>query len=274
MTCYEPTQTATPSASAYMRGARLVLASLLLFALVACAGAPVRNPLAHWRPSPNHDTRRAQMIVLHQTEMDSAAAALLTLQTRNLHGRVSAHYLVGSDGRVYQLVDESSRAWHAGAGRWAGLDDLNSSSIGIELDNDGASAFSDVQITALLRLLEDVTTRLRIPRQAIVAHGDIAPARRRDPGVRFPWAQLAQAGFGLWPRAQPAPVPAGFDPWLALRLIGYDLADPTAAVRAFHRHYRGSEGEVWQPGDAEILHDLQLQVMAMPAVGANRASTR
>ena len=246
--------------------ARLAVVLMWLLALAGCASAPPRNPLAEWRPSPNHDARRAQLIVLHQTEMKSAGAALLTLRTRNVHGRVSAHYLVGSDGRLYQLVAEQARAWHAGASRWAGLQDLNSASIGIELDNDGEAAFTERQIAALLRLLDDVCTRLQIPRHAVVAHGDIAPTRKRDPGVLFPWQRLAAAGFGLWPRSPLPAAPAGFDPWPALRLIGYDLRDPAAAVRAFHRHYRGTEGEAWEPDDAGILHDLQLQLMAMPPV--------
>lgn len=237
---------------------------LLLLALGGCTGAPVRNPLAQWRPSPNHNARGAQLIVLHQTEMHSATAALLALQTRNLHGRVSAHYLIGSDGALYQLVAEDARAWHAGASRWAGLEDLNSASIGIELDNDGESEFTGVQVATLLRLLEDITTRLQIPRHLVVAHGDIAPARKRDPGVLFPWQWLARAGFGLWPRTPLAAPPPGFDPWIALRLIGYDLRDPAAAVRAFHRHYRGNEADAWQDGDAAILHDLQDQVMGRP----------
>jgi len=146
------------------------------------------------------------------------------------------------------------------------LQDLNSASIGIELDNDGESPFTQPQVATLLRLLDDVTTRLQIPRHAVVAHGDIAPMRKRDPGLLFPWQRLAEAGFGLWPRASPAPAPPRSDPWPALRLIGYDLGDPAAAVRAFHRHFRGSESETWQPGDMEILHDLQLQLMAMPAM--------
>lgn len=237
---------------------------LLGACLAACASAPPRNPLAQWHGSPNHNARSAQLIVLHQTEMHSAQAALLTLRARNAQGRVSAHYLIGNDGRLYQLVSEQARAWHAGASRWAGIEDLNSASIGIELDNDGQSAFSEPQLQTLLRLLADITARLDIPRQLIVAHGDIAPARKRDPGVLFPWQRLAEAGFGLWPRAALVPPPAGFDPWAALRLIGYDLRDPAAAVRAFHRHYRAGEGEAWAPGDAEILYDLQQQLLELP----------
>jgi len=239
------------------RGAALLLAA----GLAACTSAPVRNPMAQWHDSPNHDERRAQIIVLHQTEMGSAEAALLVLRTRNAHGRVSAHYLIGSDGRLHQLVSEQARAWHAGASRWGGMADINSVSIGIELDNDGNSPFSAAQIDTLLRLLADVTTRLAIPAHLVIGHGDVAPTRRRDPGVLFPWQRLAASGFGLWPRDVLEPAPPGFDPWAALRLIGYDLRDPAAAVRAFHRHFRAHEGADWAPGDADILFDLQRQLM-------------
>jgi N-acetylmuramoyl-L-alanine amidase len=122
-----------------------------------------------------------------------------------------------------------------------------------------------VQVATLLRLLEDITTRLRIPPHLVVAHGDIAPARKRDPGVLFPWQRLARAGFGLWPRTPHTAPPPGFDPWVALRLIGYDLRDPAAAVRAFHRHYRGNEAETGHEGDAAIRHDLQEQLISRPA---------
>lgn len=252
---------------------RVAAALLLASMLAACAGAPVRNPIAQWAGSPNHNARGAQLIVLHQTEMHSAQAALLTLRTRNAQGRVSAHYLIGADGALYQLVAEDARAWHAGAARWAGIADINSASIGIELDNDGESAFSEPQLQALLRLLGDITARLDIPRHLVVAHGDIAPTRKRDPGVLFPWQRLAEAGFGLWPRATRAAPPAGFDPWVALRVIGYDLRDPAAAIRAFHRHYRGREGDAWEPGDDELLHDLQQQLLDMPAPAPPAADT-
>ncbi len=236
--------------------------------ITACASAPqvAPNPAPEWHPSPNYDARSAQMIIIHQTEMESAEAALLTLQTRNSGGRVSAHYLIGKDGRLYQLVAESQRAWHAGASRWGSATDLNSGSIGIELDNDGVAPFSTAQIDTLLWLLGNITGRLDIPRHLIIGHGDIAPSRKRDPSALFPWQRLAEAGYGLWPRTPLAPVPAGFDPWVALRLVGYDLRDPAAAVRAFHRHYRGNEDEQWLPGDAEILHDLQVQLMEMPSL--------
>ena len=233
--------------------------ALLCLLLCACAQAPVRNPIAQWEPSPNHDARRATIIVLHATEQDSVAQSLHTLRTRNSGGRVSSHYLVGADGALFQLVEDSRRAWHAGGGSWGTIDDLNSASIGIELDNDGASPFPPAQIDALLRLLDDLCGRLRIPRHAVIAHADMAPTRKRDPGPQFPWRRLAEAGYGLWPDAADGDPPPGFDPWLAMQAIGWPLADREAAVRAYRRHYRGDESAQLDDEDLRILNSLVLQ---------------
>jgi N-acetylmuramoyl-L-alanine amidase len=203
--------------------------------------------------------------------MDSASGALHVLQTENSGGPVSSHYLIGDDGRVYQLVSEQARAWHAGGSRWAGISDLNSSSIGIELDNNGHEPFSEAQLQSLLVLLHDVRERNGIQPHLVVGHGDIAPTKKDDPSVLFPWQRLAQAGFGLWPREQRVAPPPGFDPWAALRLVGYDLRDPAAALAAFHRHFRDSEERTWLAGDAELLYDLQLQLMELPAGTADSA---
>ena len=108
---------------------------------------------------------------------------------------MSAHYLVGRDGRRYQLVADGERAWHAGPGRWGTITDVNSASIGIELANDGSTPFAQPQIASLLRLLGDLTDRLHIPRAQIVGHEDFAPGRKDDPGPLFPWKQLADAGY-------------------------------------------------------------------------------
>ena len=240
-----------------MRRLCLVLATALL---AACAHAP-RHPLAQWVPSPNFEPRRPVLIVIPATEQNSVRESLDTLRTANSGGPVSAHYLIGRDGDRYQLVADSARAWHAGPGRWGTITDVNSVSIGIELDNDGESPFSPAQIASLLRLLDDLCTRLDIPRTQIVAHADFAPTRKRDPGFRFPWKQLADAGFGPWPRGELVDPPADFDPWNALRLLGYPLEqDDTpgrvATVRAFHRHFRGDEGETLDAQDARILYAL------------------
>jgi N-acetylmuramoyl-L-alanine amidase len=247
-----------------MRRFLLPFLACLLAASCAHVAAPTRNPLAEWVPSPNFDARRAVVIVLHATEQGSARESLDTLRTANSGGPVSAHYLVGDDGRIYQLVADADRAWHAGGGRWGTLTDLNSASIGIEIDNDGSEPYTDAQIAALLRLLDDLTTRLYIPKTQVIAHADLAPTRKRDPGARFPWQRLADAGYGLWPRGELRDPPPGFDPWLAMAAIGYPLDDRAAAVRAFHRHYRGrDDGDdplaAFDADDLRLLHALAAQ---------------
>ncbi len=236
----------------------LLLACLGLALLAACAPLPPRNPVATWVPSKNHDIRKPQLIVLHFTDQDSVAQALDTLRTRNSDGPVSAHYLIGRDGHIYQLVSDTLRAWHAGGGRWGTITDVNSASIGIELDNDGDEPFPPAQIDSLIRLLSDLTTRWQIPRTQIIGHEDMAPSRKDDPGPLFPWATLAAAGFGLWPDPPAAWIdpPAGFDPWMALTAIGYSLDDRPAAVRAFHNHFRGTGGNTLDAEDLRILYNL------------------
>ncbi len=239
----------------------------LLALLSACAQVPLqdRNPMAEWVPSPNHEPRRPILIVLHATEQDSVQRSLDTLRTRNRGGRVSAHYLIGREGELFQLVADDQRAWHAGAGRWGTITDINSASIGIELDNNGAP-FPPAQIDSLLRLLADLRDRLRIPPNQIVAHAEVAPTRKRDPGPLFPWRQLAEAGFGAWPADDAPPAPPDFDPWVALRLIGYPLEDRAATVRAFHRRYRGTETDELDAEDLRILHALtRLSDASMPS---------
>lgn len=243
-----------------------LLAPLALLSLAACAPLPARNPMAHWVPSPNEEPRRAVIIVLHATEQEGVPRSLHTLRTGNSGGPVSAHYLLGRDGDLYQLVADERRAWHAGGGRWGTITDLNSASIGIELDNDGSADFPPVQIERLIGLLEDLCTRLSIPRSQVIAHADLAPTRRRDPGPRFPWRALAEAGFGPWPPDDAAPAPEGFDPWLAMAAFGYSLADRDAALGAFRRRFRGIEGDASPPGaeDARILNAL-IQPLRSPS---------
>lgn len=237
-----------------------MIRTLLLVAcialLAACSHAPPRNPMAQWVESPNHDARRPTLVVLHYTQQDSAAESLQTLRTANAHGPVSAHYLIGADGRIYQLVADERRAWHAGGGRWGTITDVNSASIGIELDNDGQSPFADAQVDALLTLLEDLTTRWRIPRSQVIGHSDLAPGRKVDPGPLFPWQRLAEAGFGIWPAADAPPPSPGFDPMLALRAIGYPLDNPVATIRSYRMRFRGDTADTLDAEDLRILHAL------------------
>lgn len=224
---------------------RLIVSLVVPVLLGACAPRLVHsthNPLATWAPSPNYNERAPFLIVIHFTQEDSLQQALRTLRTHNSEGRVSAHYLIGRDGHIYQLVADNKRAWHAGHGRWGTITDVNSAALGIELDNNGNEPFPPGQIQSLIRLLTDLTGRWHIPRTQIIGHEDLAPARRSDPGQYFPWRELAAQGFGLWPDGELSQPPPGFDPWLALAALGYPLGNRGAAVHAFHNHYRGIGG--------------------------------
>nr|WP_275982274.1 N-acetylmuramoyl-L-alanine amidase [Frigidibacter sp. ROC022] len=134
---------------------------------------------------------------MHYTAMRSAAAALDRLCDPAFE--VSSHWLVGRDGRLWSLVDEERRAWHAGAGQWGGRGDVNSRSVGIEIDNDGQAPFSAPAMATLERLLGQVMRRHGIPPEGVIAHSDLAPLRKSDPGPRFDWRRLARLGLAVWP---------------------------------------------------------------------------
>ena len=248
---------------------RILAVAALTVLLAACAHSGPRNPLATWVPSKNFDERRPVVIVLHYTEQDSVEQSLDTLRSRNSGGRVSSHYLLGKDGKIYQLVSDAKRAWHEGAGSWGAITDVNNASIGIEIDNDGKSPFPDAQIDSLIVLLRDLTTRLRIPPTQIIGHSDLAPTRKIDPGPLFPWKRLHDAGFGLWPADATQDPPAGFDPWLALQAIGYSTDNRADTVRAFHHRFRGMEGTELDAQDLRILHALTRTADTTPPAPAS-----
>jgi N-acetylmuramoyl-L-alanine amidase len=163
-------------------------------------------------PSPNHEERKGlavDTLILHYTGMDSANAALDRLC--DPAAKVSSHYFVHEDGRIVQLVSEARRAYHAGVSSWHGDADINSRSIGIEIVNGGhdfgCPDFPAAQIEAVIELCRDVQSRWPIPQQRVLAHSDVAPGRKRDPGEKFPWRRLAERGVGLW--VEPEPMPDG-----------------------------------------------------------------
>ena len=150
---------------------------------------------------------------------------------------VSAHYLIGRDGALWSLVPEQERAWHAGAGTWRGLGDVNSRSIGIELDNDGRTPFSEPLMARLETVLAGILDRWSIPPEAVIAHSDMAPERKYDPGPRFDWQRLALGGLAVWPEAEAV---ASADAFLAAaHAFGYPMdASPQAILDAFRHRFR------------------------------------
>jgi N-acetylmuramoyl-L-alanine amidase len=204
------------------------------------SAVPSRNEAERviWYPSPNFGPRRdglrPSLVVIHYTAMESAEAALARLCDPGVE--VSAHYLIGSDGTVWQIVDEAQRAWHAGAGEWAGQGDVNSRSVGIELDNRGDHPFAEPQMAALEGLLPQIMTRWDIPAGAVIGHSDMAPGRKFDPGSRFDWQRLERQGLAGRRGHDDGPQDASWDIFRALaRESGFtaevDDANLLTAVR-------------------------------------------
>ena len=211
-------------------------------------------------PSPNFDARSGppDMVVLHYTGMRTGEEALARL--RDAEAKVSSHYVVEEDGRVFQLVPEERRAWHAGKSFWKGERDCNAVSIGVEIVNPGHEfgyrPFPDAQIAAVIDLLDGVRSRWTITDDRIVGHSDVAPDRKEDPGELFPWKTLAEGGHGLWaepPMPPGAPLgpgdqgPGVFALQAGLTRLGFDCApsgefEPRTStiVTAFQRHWRPS----------------------------------
>jgi N-acetylmuramoyl-L-alanine amidase len=237
------------------------------------------------RPSPNHDTRggraRIDMLVLHYTGMRTAGEAIGRLC--DPAARVSAHYVIEEDGTIWRLVPETRLAFHAGRSCWAGRSDLNHVSIGIEIANPGhdagAPAYPERQIAATIGLAHDIVERWRIAPERVLAHSDVAPTRKRDPGESFPWRMLHKRHVGHW--VDPAPIAGGplFRPGeegppvralqAMLALYGYGLEitgvydHPTrAVVTAFQRHFRPErvDGEA----DASTIATLKALIDALP----------
>jgi N-acetylmuramoyl-L-alanine amidase len=234
----------------------------------------------HWHPSPNHDPRREVakpwIILLHYTGMNSAQAARDWLC--NPQSAVSCHYLVDEEGEIIQMVDEDLRAWHAGTSSWKGKGDVNSASIGIEIHTPGHDLgyreFPKAQVDAVCALCRDIASRHLVYPQDVLAHSDVAPMRKIDPGEKFPWGELHAAGVGHWVEPEPInPGPSlkagdtGSDveelrAMLAAYGYGVELARHfdhplEAVVKAFQRHFRPAKIDgVADPSTLRTLRKL------------------
>lgn len=195
-------------------------------------GAPVPSA---WVGTVNFGIRKPNYVVIHYTAQDSVQQTLKTFTITST--QVSAHYVIAKNGKLYHMVNDYLRANHAGAGKWGNVTDMNSCSIGIEIDNNGTDPYTTVQINTLLLLLADLKKAYNIPQANFIGHGDFAPKRKPDPGPLFPWKLLAQHGFGYWSDDVLELAPDDFDYDIALRLVGYDTSDISAAIVAFKRHF-------------------------------------
>ncbi len=232
-------------------------------------------------PSPNHGPRTdgpTDILLLHYTGMPDHDQALAWLC--DPESGVSAHYFVHEDGRTLSLVPEDRRAWHAGRGQWTDMSDVNSRSIGIEIANTGHPGglpdYPDAQIDALISLCRDIVGRHPIPPHRVLAHSDVAPGRKLDPGEKFPWARLAASGVGHWVEPEPvdaesragAAAPAeAVQQWLALYGYGIEITgsfdDQTAdVVAAFQRHFRSAR--VDGIADHSTVATLKKLLQALP----------
>jgi len=204
--------------------------------------------------SVNFGIRKPNFIIIHHTAQKSTDQTIKTFTLAST--QTSAHYVIGRDGKIIQMVNDYLRANHAGVARWGNETDLNSCSLGIELDNNGDEPYSDGQINSLIALLNTLKKRYNIPVQNIIGHSDIAPRRKIDPN-KFPWKKLAESGSGLWYDAVLQIPPREFDSKLALRLIGYDVSNLPAAIIAFKRHFVQTDiTPVLTQADLMILFNL------------------
>lgn len=210
---------------------------------------------ADWIGTTNFGLRKPNFVIIHHTAQTACDSTLKTFTLPRT--QVSAHYVICKDGTVHHMLSDYLRAWHAGAGKWGNVTDINSISIGIELDNNGSEPFTEAQINNLLIVLRVLKKNYNIPTANFIGHADIAPSRKVDPSRFFPWKQLAAAGFGYWYDTANIKQPENFDALQALRIIGYDTKDSIAAIKAFKLHFvQQDTTAILNSTDRKVIYDL------------------
>lgn len=211
-----------------------------------------------WVGSVNFGIRKPNFVVIHHTAQDSLAQTIKTFHSTK--AGTSAHYVISRDGKVLHMVNDYLRANHAGISKWGKDTDLNSSSIGIELDNNGVGdVWQDAQINSLIKLLTTLKKTYNIPTANFIGHADIAPGRKNDP-KNFPWKKLADKGFGFWYDQVLKNPPADFDTEKALRYIGYNTTNLPAAIEAFKIHFIQTDiSKKLTPVDILVLYNIYLK---------------
>lgn len=238
----------------YKKQAKQLAKTLRQYPLDPIASDSVKAP-QYFVGTTNFNLRKPNFVIIHHTAQNSCEQTLRTFTlTRTA---VSAHYVICKDGTLHQMLNDFLRAWHGGVSRWGNMTDINSSSIGIELDNNGFEPFTEPQIKSLLLLLNRLKVRHGIPTANFIGHSDIAPTRKVDPNIYFPWKLLSEQGYGNWyDDTTGVSVPDNFNHLLALRIVGYDMRDTTAAIRAFKRHFAQDSTRTFNDADRKILYNL------------------
>ncbi len=183
----------------------------------------------------NFNLRKPNFVIIHHTAQNSCDETLKTFTLTRT--QVSAHYVVCRNGTIHHMLNDYLRAWHGGVSKWGNASDINSSSIGIEVDNNGSEPFSESQINSLLELLSRLKKTYSIPATNFIGHADIAPGRKVDPSRYFPWQTLAQNGYGLWYDTTATQPATDFNKLQALRIIGYNIQKPNDAIYSYHLHF-------------------------------------
>lgn len=238
---------------AYKRQAKEFSKLIREYPLKDSAGLPYA---ADWVGTNNFSLRRPNFVVIHHTAQNSCEQTLKTFTLPRT--QVSAHYVICKDGTVHHMLNDLLRAHHAGVSKWGNNSDLNSSSIGIEIDNNGTDSFSTAQISSLLTLLDRLKKAYHIPTPNFMGHADVAPGRKVDPNRTFPWEQLAMQGFGCWYDTAGVQVPSDFNALQALRIIGYTIQKPETAISSFKLHFIPTDSSaVITDEEKKILFSLQ-----------------
>ena len=209
----------------------------------------------------NFGLRKPNMVIIHYTAQNSCEKTLETFTTPARE--VSAHYVICKDGTLHHMLNDYLRAWHAGVSKWGNNSDINSVSIGVEIDNNGVDSFSLAQLNSLYGLLAYLKKSYNIPTENFIGHSDVAPGRKVDPGILFPWKALSQKGYGSWyGDTSGVNLPVSFDVSQALRIVGYDIRDQQAAIRSFRQHFLGTDmaGELSIP-EKKVLYRLMQKML-------------
>lgn len=208
-----------------------------------------------WVGTTNFGMRKPNFVIIHHTAQNSCDTTVRFFTLPRT--QVSAHYVICKNGTIHHMLNDYLRAWHAGSSKWGAITDVNSISIGIELDNNGTEAFSDAQINSLLAVLKKLQKDYNIPVANFIGHADIAPKRKNDPNKNFPWELLAKQGFGYWYDTAATRLPADFNALQTLRIIGYDTRDSLAAIKAFKLHFVQQDSTAYiKETDKKIIYEL------------------